>query len=317
MNLRSFLLTSALFWVSLPAQAAPTPEEKSLAKTLYQQASADMERGDYARACPQFEAAMQLDPEHIRTAMTLGMCEDHWGKLIKALGRFEHARQVASAQDAADKLKEIDDLMADLKRRIPKLRILVPQQLANDDSVQIRCDAQTVSKDAWGHEIAVDPGSHVIQASAADRASWRQEIRLQAGQTLDVTIGLSVKNDSPLNASSISMSPTRKLGFVGIGIGAASIIGGSIFGGLAISKNSASDNGHCTVDNRCDAVGTNLRYDAQAYGNASTALFVVGGVLLTGGIVLIAAAPSKDKQGTARETTIRIGLGTIQLQKTW
>lgn len=317
MNLRSCLFASTLIFASLPVRAAPSPEDKALAKTLYLQASEDMERGNYARACPQFEAALQLDPEHIRTAMTLGMCEDHWGKLVKAQSRYAHARELANSQNASDKIKEIDALMTNLKERIPKLRLIVPEQVAELDSVRITRNDQVVDKDLWSQEIAVDPGLHVIEASAAGSASWKQEVQVKVGQTLSVTIGLSLENDSPTKDSSGPVAPYRKLGFVGLGVGAAGIVAGSIFGSLAISKNSASDNGHCDVNNRCDLVGTALRRDAQTFGNTSTAFFIVGGALLTGGIVLIASSPSSNKQGTAQETAIRVGLGNIQLEKAW
>jgi hypothetical protein len=317
MNLQSCLFASAFFFSSLPGQAAPSPEDKALAKTLYQQASDDMERGNYARACPQFEAALQLDPEHIRTAMTLGMCEDHWGKLVKAQSRYAHARDLADAQNASDKIKEIDALMTNLKERIPKLRLIVPEQVAELDSVRITRNDKVVDKDFWGREIAVDPGLHVIQASAAGGASWKQEVQVKVRQTISVKIGLSIENDSRAKDSATPVGPYRKLGFAGLGVGAAGIVAGSIFGGLAISKNSASDDGHCNVNNRCDLVGTALRRDAQTFGNTSTAFFIVGGVLLTGGIVLIASSPSSNKQGAAQETAIRVGLGHVQLEKAW
>lgn len=313
----SFVISSLLV-VGAPVHAAPSPADKELAKTLYQQAAADMERGAYDRACPQFEAALKLDPEHIRTAMTLGMCEDHWGRLVQAQSHFDYARALAVAQAATEKVTEIDALLADLKPRIPKLRIVVPDKLAEARDLSILRNGTSVARDAWGKDVAVDPGAQTIEASIPRRGVWRTTVRIESGQTAAVTIVLAEGISSSSKDGPEARPIGRTLGFIGIGLGGASLLTGGVLGGLAISKNNASNDGHCRPDDYCDALGAALRLDAIAYGNASTALFIVGGVLATGGIVLVATSPAQRTPTVATNPfRMRIGVGQVQLETLW
>lgn len=88
-------------------------------------------------------------------------------------------------------------------------------------------------------------------------------------------------------------SPQRivglSLGVVGLG----GIIGGAVFGNRAIEKRDASEaGGHC-VANRCDDIGLPLRQESYDAGNASTGLFIGGGVALAAGVALFLTAPKR------------------------
>ena len=61
---------------------------------------------------------------------------------------------------------------------------------------------------------------------------------------------------------------------------------GGYFGAQAIGKNGDSNAGNHCIDDRCDGAGKQLRLDAISAGNTSTALFVVGGLLVAGGAAL-------------------------------
>jgi hypothetical protein len=120
-------------------------------------------------------------------------------------------------------------------------------------------------------------------------------------------------------SSSSHTSVARTVGITGIGIGAVGVAGGGILGSIAILKNKASnDDGHCDAGDHCDAIGSSLRVEAQRYGHASTALFIVGGAILTTGIVLVATSSSapKEKQPAVR-TSLWIGPGSVGLRGHW
>ena len=84
------------------------------------------------------------------------------------------------------------------------------------------------------------------------------------------------------------------------------------FGAHALSKDSESSaNGHCEVD-KCDATGKQARLEAINAGNTSTALFVVGGLLTAGGVVLyiLGAPPSAGDAKPAVTAAPLLGPGT-------
>ena len=322
-----FCVFLATGYVSTTAYAGTSAADKERAKQLYQQAVADMQREAYDRACPQFATALQLDPQHIRTAISLGSCEERWGKFLSALGRFEHARTLAVAQSAAEKIVEIDGLIADLKHRIPQLRIIVPERIAKLDGLTVIHHGSLVRPDQFGQAIPSDPGACEIMASSPTSGVWRANVDLRPGNTAEVTVGgpatatyqpnpaingFSELNESPMSRDTSTGGYRRGFGFAGIGLGVAGIVAGSVTGGVAISRNSASDDGHCDANNYCDATGTTLRRGAQQYASASTGLFIAGGVLLAMGIVLVATAPTAKTK-----TSLWIGPGSIGLRGQW
>jgi hypothetical protein len=310
------------------AGASPSPADKERAKKLYGQGAADMERGAYDRACPQFAAALQLDPEHIRTAMTLGTCEQQWGKLAQALTRFEYARSLAKAQYAADKLAEIDWMIAYLMPKVPQMRIILPASMADVSGLQVTRNGAPVPTNEFGLFAPVDPGNYEIVMLVPNQSPSTQKLKIEAGQAMEVTLGTTnppvlVERVPPdqmaKNSKSTSERPIgRSLGFTGIGLGGAGLVVGAILGGLAISKNNASDDGHCDAGDFCDAVGAQLRREAQGYGNGSTAAFIVGGAFLTAGIVLVATTPgAKDKAAASSGTKVYVGLNQVGIRGTF
>lgn len=318
-------LVSVPLFVAMPLHAEPSAADKELAKQLYQQAAADMQREAYDRACPQFAAALQLDPNHVRTAISLGTCEERWGKFQRALRRFEHARTLAVDQSAAEKIIEIDGLIVDLKQRLPHLRIIVPERIADMDGLTVVRNGTIVPESDFGKTVTMDPGTYEIMASSPVSGVWKSHVELRPGKTAEVTVsgdsaptytsnvpGFLALTESPNAEGGRPGGTRRRLGFTGIGIGAAGIVAGTITGGLAISKSSASDDGHCDPNNSCDTAGATLRRDAQQYAVASTGLFIAGGVLFAAGIVLVATAPSKKTTAS-----LWIGPSSVELRGRW
>lgn len=305
--------------------AEPTANDKALAKKLYQQAVADMTREAYDRACPQFASALELDPTHVRTAISLGTCEERSGKFMSALEQYANARKLAVAQSLGDKIIEIDQLTADLKPRIPFLRIMVPDRWTAIDGFIVVRSGTIVPVADYGKAVQVDPGPYEINASSPTTGVWKKAVVIQERQTVDVTIGddaASTRENATVSSSGAADKPgpgARKgLGFVGIGLGAAGLIAGSVLGGLAIAKNDASNEGHCDADSYCDATGFTLRQEAKHYANVSTGLFIVGGAFLGAGVILVATVPGKTPQAHATNTTqLLLGPGMIGIRGHW
>lgn len=94
------------------------------------------------------------------------------------------------------------------------------------------------------------------------------------------------------------------LGVVGVG----AIVAGAVFGNRAIEKRDESEaGGHC-VGNRCDAIGLPLREASYDAGNASTGLFIGGGVALAAGVAFFLTAP---KRPLPVQTTVVLGPSSL------
>lgn len=365
----SFALFAVIgMWAPSSAHAQVSDADKARAKKLYEEADVEATKRNYAAACPKLEKALEIWPNHVRTAITLAECHDHLGKLATALHDYEKAREVAVQQKQSDKVKEIDEKVAVLAPRVPRLQILVSNTLKEYPELTITCDGVAVPADQWGkHLYAVNPGKRQIEASAFNCNTWRTSVDAAAGEVVDVKVapkcgplGPPAPQEPPVatptkpenppvskpplepappksappeaeikpppeSRPSVDGAPLRQetsgvriAGQVFLGLGAVSGIVGATLGGLAISKNSASDKGHCDAHNVCDDAGYDLRLEAQRFGNGSTAGFVVAGVLLGTGGILVAVAPSKtSKKAPSVGANLWLGPTSIGLAGRW
>jgi hypothetical protein len=86
-----------------------------------------------------------------------------------------------------------------------------------------------------------------------------------------------------------------------------------------MSKHAESKaDGHCDETSACDEIGTKLRLEAQARGNASTAAFAIGGVLAVAGIVLVVTAPAPEKKSSQQvQAGPWIGPSSVAIRGHW
>jgi len=317
------------FGVMIAAPPAWADDLKE-AEKLYGAAAKDMAAGNYARACPTFEAAKEKALEHVRTGMTLAQCYTEWGKPGSAYEELKRVREFAVKQNKTDKVKAIDNQLANLKTKAPLLLINVPTEAKNQSGLAILSNGKPIPVAQWDTAVPVNPGTYRIEASASGKEAWQTSVDAkEPGKTITVKIappswGLSgSSNPSEPPAEPAPQKPTnsklRTLGFVGLGIGGAGIVVGSILGGLAISKNKAGAE-FCTTQNACSREGYDLRLDAYDFGNASTVALIVGGVLASSGVLLIALAPSKkDSTNTGSSLHVQpwVGPASFGLRGTW
>ena len=83
-------------------------------------------------------------------------------------------------------------------------------------------------------------------------------------------------------------------GAVGIGVGA-------VFGIVALSKLGQSNDGPCGANNRCNAIGLDLRRQSGEAATVSTIGFAAGAAALAGGVAIYLTAPRgpRDEKGVA------------------
>src|SRR5689334_8741166 len=93
-TLRVLVGMLALITASPAAMGSP-PEETRRADTIYDEARAAFEAGNYATACPLFEEYYALDASPA-ALFTLAECEARWDKPARALAHFEEFLRLQS-----------------------------------------------------------------------------------------------------------------------------------------------------------------------------------------------------------------------------
>jgi hypothetical protein len=311
------------------AHAQTSAADSAAAQSLYDDGRKLFTNKDYASACPKFQESQRLDPTPV-TEFWLADCYEHAGKTASAWAAFldlaatEHK---TGGPKSAEREKVARDRAKALEPKLTQLTISVAATTRVDGLV-IKRDGEPVLDGQWGAPVAVDPGNHTIDASAPGKAAWTKTLDVEgAGQTVNVDVpaladapasapaGAAAPGAAPPPApapeqpAETKSSPLRTVGLVVAGVGAAGLVVGGIFGGMALSSNSSANNGNCGTafggTNECNATGVSDRSSAVRDGNISTIAFIAGGVLAAGGITLFFLAPKSSV-----EAAPAVGMGT-------
>jgi hypothetical protein len=100
----------------------------------------------------------------------------------------------------------------------------------------------------------------------------------------------------------------RTVAYVAFGVGGASVIVGGVAGALAIVKHGQLSDA-CPIPTECKS---DQRANLDSYhrlGTIADVGFIVGGVALAAGVVLLVTQP-KDSSATATKVTPYLGLGS-------
>ena len=94
--------------------------------------------------------------------------------------------------------KIANEHLALLASRVPRLAVHVVRE---EPDLEVKVDGTVLRKPAWDLLTVVDPGAHVIDASAPGRAPFRQTITLAEGEQRTVQIPALTLGDSSTSAA--------------------------------------------------------------------------------------------------------------------
>lgn len=288
------------------AQQAPQPtdQDKALAAKLFDEGHALLEQDRVPEACRKLEESWRLDPQPGGTILNLAACHEREGRLASAMAEFREARALAERGGRSDRVAFADDHLKAIEPKLSMLVVVVPPAADQPDLTIIR-DGVAIGRAAWGEKIPVDPGTHVVEATAPHKQM--RHVEVQVGPNADVqTVTVAALDDaapapapspapvtatpaapvpeSPSPAPSTGLSTRRQWALVSGGVGLAGIVAGSIAGVVAIDKHNA--NGAICTTNPCSQQSISLNKDAGTAADISTVGFAVGLVGLALGAFL-------------------------------
>jgi hypothetical protein len=229
---------------------------------------------------------------------------------------------VLSAREGQTRRAEIATQRAELlEPQLAYLTITIAAPTPTPGLVVER-DGRVAPASGFATAIPIDPGAHVVDAHAAGYAPWRFELTVDVAGKHVVEIPALEKLADPVapdeprplapppdNAVVTDTPPPaprtkRLVGITAVGLGAASLITGSVFGLAARSNwNDAFDSGHCDeATNRCDADGQAQTDDARTQATLATVFVATGVALAATGTYLWWTATPAD--------TLRVTPGT-------
>lgn len=316
------------------AGAAPKTDNRARAQQLFDSALADAEAGKLAAACPKFLASQEADPK-TSTLLNLASCYEKNGQTASAWGAFREAEGLARKVARADWESAARSHAEALEPKLVRLTIHVPETSRVPGLVVVR-DGAKLGAGEWGVAIPVDPGEHVVSATATGRAPWdtRSSVREASGTVaipvLEVLPPAMMPPPAPVGDPGISRSeawwtPLRTAGVVIGGAGVVGLVTGGVLG-LVAKNNYDKAHALCTDGARgCPARAVSDSNSAYGMATGATVVFVVGAAAALGGVALVLFSPSADaKTGSAplpktrgASAALHFGPGVIELDGRW
>jgi hypothetical protein len=295
----------------LPARSQ-TAEDKAAAEALFDEGKKLLADKRYAEACTRFESSQRLDPG-IGTLLFLADCYENVGRIASAWSTFREAAAAAKAAGQASREKTARERAAKLEGKLFQLTLAVAG--ASTPGLRVMRDETAVKKEVWGLAVPVDPGTYKLTVTATGKKPYSTTLEIPVGAG-SRTVEIPALEDAPAEPPAPTAAPTAAptttvppvvtaappappagwsggriagltmgiLGIAGVGAGAA-------IGGIAASQFS-DVKARCPNTTCGDTSAVDLSKQVGALADVSTALFVAGGAVLAGGVVLFLVSPS-------------------------
>jgi hypothetical protein len=297
------------------------------------------EQGDYAGAVDRLGRAYQ-----VLKVPTLGL----WyaralaktGKLVEASERYAEVTHMQVDPDAPAVMQQAKrdaaQERAELQPRIP--RVVVKVTGAASGEPEITVDGKPIPPALVGVAVAMNPGVRNIEARAGTQTA-SQQVKLAEGEKRTVELGLDAPAAAPAAAPAPAPAPEavpattpaktsssspgaadegptddgstqRLIGWTALGVGGVGLVLGGVFYLMENGKKSE-------LEDACDgqACPPSVQDDIDTYDQLHAFKltgFIVGGLGLAGGAVLLLTAPDAPETGAYVAPWVGIGSAGVR-----
>lgn len=285
------------------AEAQPTIAEKNLAQALFEEGRAAIAAGRIDEACAKFSESYRIE-QSAGTLLNLALCHEKQGKMASAYVELNESISRAIKDGRPERERTAREHIALVTPKLSRLAVSVVSE-ARVPGVVVKIDGVAIGEPAWGVAAPVDPGEHVVEATAPGKRPFKAIVKVGRD-------GDNAKIDIPPFADEPQASPppppppattaplvepphepppkernTQKtLAWVALGVGAAGLATGGIFGGLALSR-WQSAKASCGDQLVCESDEEKAKFDkAGTFADISTVGFAIFGVGLAAGAFL-------------------------------
>jgi hypothetical protein len=155
------------------ASRASWAQPAAVAEEAFREGKRLMAKGDYTAACARFEESQHLDPAP-GTQLNLGDCYEKAGRTASAWNAFVAAKAAAERAGQASRAEEANRRATSLEPRLSRIVITV---VTPPPGIELRLDGNPLGA-LVSLGIPIDPGPHVVSATAAGYAEWSQRVEI-------------------------------------------------------------------------------------------------------------------------------------------
>lgn len=328
-----FLLPGLALAVLLASPArAQDAQAQAQGRALFNDGVTLFNKGDFDGACPKFEASLKAFPG-IGTRGKLAECYEKQGKLAAAYLEYKEVASLANKTNETAREQVASARARALEPKLALVTISVPPGSELPGMV-IKRGGVELDRSKLGVADPVDPGVLAVEVTAPGRKTFTTQLTVSQGQTAKLDIPpLPIAQSAPVApvtppppdpAINVQTDPgahgdppawQKPTGIVLMAAGAVGIGVGAALGLSAKSKyDSAFDNGSCDHGtNQCDSAGQSSVDSAHSQATVSTILFIAGGALAAGGLVVFLTAPSSRTRGLGVTPIVTANGGFVSL----
>ncbi|MDF2696496.1 MAG: hypothetical protein K0S65_4879 [Labilithrix sp.] len=276
---------------------AQSADELAAGRQLFAEALDDEEHHRFAEALEKYRRVLRIrDTAAIRYRM--GSTLEGLGKIAQAVDAYTAAVRIGAGSSDAELVRASQARIDALGPKLAHLALRLPPGTSSD--AQVRVDDEPVSPEALA-DVRVDPGAHVVTATATGARPFRAQITLSEGGRAEIPITLELVPPAEPAPAPSSGAPVRTIGIVTGAAGAVLVAGGVVvlaFRSSAIAElNESCPNGNCPASRERELRDTRDR--AVVEGPVGGALIAVGAAAVATGIVLFTIG-GHDKKTSAR-----------------
>lgn len=314
--MRWVVVLALLFGTSFsPAVRAESGSNKAAAEALFGEGRALKADGHCDQAIPKFQASQRLDPG-VGTLLNLAECYEQTGKTASAWAEYREVVSLARAAGSQEREELAQRKSQELESKLSRLAISVVEG-AGVEGLTVKRDGEAVDAAALGVAIPVDPGKHVIEASAPGKRTWSTTVEVGANASSERVEVPKLEDGSGTAPPAESAagkkgggSAQRTVAIVAGGVGIVGVALGTVFG-LQASSNWSDAQSECKdYPYECSSEGVTKADDAKGQATISTVAFIAGGVCLAGAAVLWFTAGSSEKQ----QVSVGVGPATLRVR---
>ncbi len=178
------VIAASLVATSVAHAQGTSTSQQLLAESLFDQGRVLMEQGKYPEACAKFAESQRLDPGG-GTLMNLAVCHEKEGRLGTAYVELSAALAQATREGRKDREALAREHLAAITPKLPRLGVTVQQ---DEPDLEVLVDGAVLRRPAWGVASVVDPGTHVVEATAPGKVTFSVQIPVGAGEKRIVEI---------------------------------------------------------------------------------------------------------------------------------
>ncbi len=193
----------------LSLSASVGAQSRDRARRLFDQGTAAMDQGRFAEARDLFRRSLSLFP-NAGTAFNLAVALERTGELVEAVGVFDALREGAFGELARAQRGEVERLRNDADEGVAVLTLTMPESV---QGVEVRVDGEV--RDLG--PIRLDPGSHVVLATAPLREPFERRVDVTRGAREDLSIALELAREATVGTLIVQAEdPDHTVEIVGV-----------------------------------------------------------------------------------------------------